>query len=206
LALLVLAGLWLAGCGAESPKPPQEAQVTRVIDGGTLILEGGARVRLLGIDAPRMGKEGQPPEFMALQAKTCLADMALGKKVRLEYDQLRYDPFGSLLAYLFLPGGTFINGEIVRQGLARVYLHDPNFRYGEILLAAQKEAMAAARGLWQKQPQAQETDYVGNSQSRRVHRPDCPLAAGMARAHRVRFTSLQEAYEQGYTPCRYCQP
>ncbi len=204
--LALLLGL-LPGCGGE-PGPPREAKVSRVIDGDTAVLEGGARVRFLGIDAPEMERDGQPADFLAHQSKDFVAALIQGKTVRLEYDRERYDRYGRLLAYLFLPDGAMVNLAVVRQGLARVYSQAPNLRYQEALNAAQQEAMAAGRGLWQK-PLAQqqtETYYLGNKNSLRLHRPNCPLAARMARANRVRFTSLKEAYSQGYSPCRSCKP
>ncbi len=207
LALLALIlALW-PGCGGE-PGVPREARVARVIDGDTAVLEGGLRVRFLGIDAPEMERDGQPAEFLAHQSKDYVAELIQGKTVRLEYDRERYDRYGRLLAYLFLPDGAMVNLAVVRQGLARVYSQAPNVRYQEALNTAQQEAMAAGRGLWQK-PLAQQQDetyYLGNKNSLRLHRPNCPMAARMKPANRVRFTSLQEAYQKGYSPCRSCKP
>ncbi len=182
--------------------------MVRVIDGDTVVLEGGARVRFLGIDAPEMERDGSPAEYLAHQSKDFVADLIQGKTVRLEYDRERYDRYGRLLAYLFLPDGAMVNLAVVRQGLARVYFQAPNLRYQETLNAAQQEAMAAGRGLWQKPlgQQQTETYYLGNKNSLRLHRPNCPMAAKMKPANRVRFTSLKEAYSQGYSPCRSCKP
>ena len=205
--MLVLAAVLLPACGGQPQGAPREALVTQVIDGDTLVLAGGARVRVLGIDAPEMEKEGRPAEFLAHKAKAALAALTLNRQVRLEYDQLRYDHYGRLLAYLFLPDQTFVNAELVRQGLARVYFHNPNNRYREIFLAAQREALEARRGVWQQLLHRQdEPYYLGNKNSLRLHRPGCPLAARMAPANRVRLTSLKDAYLQGYSPCRSCQP
>lgn len=204
--LALLLALW-PGCG-QPAGPPRQAKVTHVIDGDTAVLEGGAKVRFLGIDAPEMERDGRPAEFLAHQSKAYVAGLIQGKTVRLEYDRERYDRYGRLLAYLFLPDGAMVNLAVVRQGLARVYSQAPNVRYQEDLNAAQREAMAAGRGLWQKSlaQQKNETYYLGNKNSLRLHRPDCPLAAKMKPANRVRFTSLNEAYSQGYSPCRSCKP
>jgi len=196
----------LAGCGAQPAGPPQQAQVSQVIDGDTLELEGDVRVRVLGIDAPEMEKEGQPAEFLAHKAKAALSNLTLKKTVRLEYDRQRYDHYGRLLAYLFLPDGTFVNAELVRQGLALVYFHAPNTRYRETLLAAQREALEAQRGIWQQLLRQDEPYYLGNRSTLRLHRPGCPLAAKIAPANRVRLESLKDAYLQGYSPCRSCKP
>ncbi len=208
-ALLVssLAGLALAyGCGTQPAGPPQQAEVVRVVDGDTLDLAGGFRVRVLGIDAPEMAKQGQPADFLAYKAREALKAMTLNRTVRLEYDRLRYDRYGRLLAYLFLPDGTMVNAEMVRQGLARVYFFAPNVRYREVLLAAQRQALDPPRGIWLKLLQQDEPYYLGNRNSLRLHRPGCPLAAKMARGNRVRLESLKEAYLQGYSPCRSCKP
>jgi len=207
LALLALAVILLPGCGAEKKAPPGEALVARVIDGDTLVLkERDIRVRVLGIDAPEMEREGRPAEFLAHKAKAHLTDLTQGKRLRLEYDRLRYDHYGRLLAYLFLPDNTMVNAELVRQGLARVYFHTPNLRYCEVLLAAQREALEAKRGLWQKPLVQDEPFYLANKSSLRFHRPKCPLGEKIAPANRVKLDSLKEAYLQGFSPCRSCKP
>lgn len=206
LLFLVLLSLLSSGCTRKPSGPPETAQVTRVIDGDTVLLANGARVRLLGIDAPEMERDERPAEFKAQQAKDFLAHMVGGKKVRLEYDQLRYDHYGRLLAYLFLPEGPLVNVELVRQGLARVYSHTPNVRYQEVLMAAQRQAMEAHRGLWHTPLRQDVPYYLANRNTMRFHRPGCPLAAKIAPANRVKIPSLKEAYLRGYSPCRSCKP
>ncbi len=208
LTLLALVLALGPACDRGPTGPPREARVVRVIDGDTAELAGGARVRFLGIDAPELAKDGRPAEPGAQQAKDYVAALLQGKTVRLEYDRERYDRYGRLLAYLYLPDGTMVNLAVVRRGLARVYSQAPNLRHQETLNAAQQEAMAAGRGLWE-QPLAQQQSepyYLGNKNSLRLHRPHCPLAARMKPANRVRFTSLKDAYSQGYSPCRSCKP
>jgi len=207
LALLASALGLLAGCETKAPAPPQEALVAQVVDGDSLVLAGSEqRVRLLGIDAPEMGKAGKPPEFMAHESKAFLAEMTQGKQLRLEYDQLRYDHYGRLLAYLFLPPGVMVNAELVRRGLAHVYCIPPNLRYRETLLAAQREALEARRGVWPQKLKQDESYYPANRNSWIFHRPACPLGEKTAPANRVRLTSIKDAYLQGFSPCRSCKP
>lgn len=206
LILLLLLAL-LAACGKAQPQGPvPEALVVRVLDGDTVAIESGQKVRLLGIDAPELEKEGRPAEFLAHQAKAELAKLVQGRRVRLEYDRLRYDQYGRLLAYLFLPDGVMVNAELVRQGLARVYVIPPNLRHQEALLAAQRQALEARRGIWQQALKQDEPYYLGNKSSYRVHRPGCPLGQKTAPVNRVKFQSLQDAYLQGFSPCRTCKP
>jgi micrococcal nuclease len=204
--LLLLAALLASTCGRGPQGPPQQARVIQVIDGDTLVLEGGTRVRLLGIDAPEMARPGRPAEFLAHKAKAYLAQLTAGKVVRLEYGPLRYDHYGRLLAHLFLADNTLVEAALLRQGLAHVYLHPPNLSHREVLLAAQKEAMAAGRGIWLKALHQDEPFYLANRHTLRFHRPGCPLAKKIAPANRGKFASLKEAYLQGFSPCRSCKP
>ena len=206
LILLVGVGLLFAAGGDRFAPLPKQAVVVRVIDGDTFVLAGGRHVRVLSIDAPEMEHDARPADFLAHKAKAALAGLTLHHKIELEYGPLHYDHYGRLLAYLFLPDHTLVNAVLVRRGLARVYFHSPNLTYQEELLAAQREAIEARRGIWPKLLQQDEPYYLGNKHTLRLHRPDCPLAARMAPANRVRFTSLKEAYLLGYSPCRSCKP
>jgi len=180
--------------------------VVRVVDGDTVVLANGQKVRLLGIDAPEMEKEGQPADFLAHKAKKVLADLIQGKRVRLEYDKLRYDRYGRILAYLFLPDGSNVNQELVRQGLARVYTIPPNMRYRQELLAFQREAIQARRGIWLQALNQDEPFYLANKNSHILHRPSCPLGQKTSPANRLKFDSKTDALLQGYSPCRSCKP
>lgn len=195
-----------AGCSASAPEQLAGVLVAQVLDGDTVVLEDGRKVRLLGIDAPELEKEGKPAEFLAHKAKAALREWAQGKRVRLEYDELRYDRYGRTLAHLFLPDGTHLNRELVRQGLARVYVIPPNVRYRDELLAAQREAIQGPRGIWLAALKQDEPFYLGNKGSHILHRPSCPLGQKTALGNRVQFTSKKEAFLQGYSPCRTCQP
>ncbi|MEJ2112094.1 MAG: thermonuclease family protein, partial [Acidobacteriota bacterium] len=100
--------------------------VSRVIDGDTLELRGGERVRLIGINTPELD-DSQQAAF-ATEARGYLRGLAKGKKVRLEYDQDKEDMYDRTLAYLYLEDGTFINAKIVKQGYSEVYTAYP-FKY-----------------------------------------------------------------------------
>ena len=204
--LLLLAAVLAWACDQAPQPPPQKARVIKVIDGDTLVLESKARVRLLGIDAPEMEREGRPAEFQAHQAKAYLAQLVEGKEVRLEYGPLRYDQYGRLLAHVFLADNTLVEAALLRQGLARVYFHPQNLGHREVLLAAQSEAMDARRGLWVKALNQDEPFYAANRSTLRFHRPGCPLAAKIAPANRLKIPSLKQAYLEGFSPCRSCRP
>jgi micrococcal nuclease len=204
--VLLASWVFAAPGQVQGPAPVQEAVVAHVADGDTVTLDTGQKVRLLGIDAPEMEKAGQPADFLAHKAKKVLADLVQGKRVRLEYDRLRYDRYGRTLAYLFLPDGTNLSREMVRQGLAHVYTVPPNMRFREELLEAQREAIKAHRGVWLEALKQTESSYIGNRRSLLFHRPTCHLGQNTARSNRVQFKSPTEAYLEGYSPCRTCKP
>jgi len=90
----------------------------RVVDGDTLLLEGGERVRLLGVDAPELAREGRAGEAGAKEAKEFLRRLAEGRRVRLELDGEPKDKYGRTLAYVFTEEGEMANEELIRAGLA----------------------------------------------------------------------------------------
>lgn len=132
------------------PSPPSdsaEALVTRVVDGDTFVLEGGERVRLIGIDAPESVKPNSPVECFGHEASNFLKQMIEGKRVRLERDVSDRDRYGRLLRYAYLDG-QLLNAELVAAGYARVATYPPDVRETEGLRLAEKQAQGAGVGLW----------------------------------------------------------
>jgi endonuclease YncB( thermonuclease family) len=129
-----------------------DATVRGVIDGDTIVLLDGRKVRYLGINAP---EQGQPYAREATKANRRLVS---GLPVRLEFDQVREDRNGRLLAYVYamkceVRGArcgkeTLVNEQLLAKGMAHAFLLPPNTRYAERFLQAQKKAMAAKQGMW----------------------------------------------------------
>jgi len=108
--------------------------VSRVIDGDTVELINGERVRLLGMDAAEKGKKCYK------EATTRLSELVEGKDVILERDVEDKDRYGRLLRFIFL-GNENINVKLVREGLAKMYTIKPNVKYHEEI----QEAFLSAR-------------------------------------------------------------
>jgi micrococcal nuclease len=124
-------------------------KVTRVVDGDTIDIspsvEGRSRIRLIGMDTPEVHFGTQPygPEASAF-AKRELE----GEEVGLELDVQKIDPYGRLLAYVYVPSGEMFNETLLEEGYAQVATFPPNVKYVDRFLEAQREARAANRGLW----------------------------------------------------------
>ncbi|MFH1305453.1 MAG: thermonuclease family protein [Candidatus Omnitrophota bacterium] len=141
------------GCARQSSAAQAEYIVKKVIDGDTIELSNGSRVRYIGIDTPEVRKrEGTgwkyAPEPYALKAKTENNELVAGKKVKLEFDAEKEDKYGRLLAYVYVDG-KMVNAELLRRGCASVYMIPPNTKHLALLTAAQEEAKRAKRGIWQ---------------------------------------------------------
>ena len=124
--------------------------VKHVIDGDTILLETDEQVRYLGIDAPELGHDGEPSQFMAEESRHFNRAAVIKRQVRLEFDQERKDRHGRFLAYVFLEDGDMVNVLLVRKGLARVFAVKPNLKYFHLLLDSQRAAMRDGIGLWKK--------------------------------------------------------
>jgi len=127
----------------------QTYRVKRVIDGDTLLLTNGEKVRLIGVDTPETKHPQKPVQHFGKEAYLFTEKMVEGKEVRLEYDWQRRDKYGRLLAYVYLMDGTFLNAEIIKQGYGFAYTKFP-FKYLEEFREYEREARENGRGLWRK--------------------------------------------------------
>ena len=118
-------------------------RVSRVIDGDTVQLDDGRKVRYAGINAP---EEGEPSYQESTQANNVLVG---NKEVDLEFGRSKTDKHGRLLAYVFV-GRTFIQAELVKQGWALAMRAQPLPRYRALLLKHQEEARDHGLGIWTK--------------------------------------------------------
>ena len=127
------------------------ATVTKVVDGDTVWIDldkdgrGDAKVRYLGIDTPEtyFGVECYGPE-----AKERNRELVGGQRVALQRDVSDLDCWDRLLRYVYLGDGTWVNGDLVREGYARVTIYAPDDRYEAALYALQERARGENAGGW----------------------------------------------------------
>ena len=203
---LILLLLALGFPSYQSTAAPDGALVKWVNDGDTIILAGGEKVRYLGINAPEIAHDEEPGEPHGDEAKSFNKKLVLGRWVKLEMEKEKRDRYGRLLAYVFLEDGTFVNGELVRQGYAHLLRRQAKLRYWDRLLELQRQALIKKRGLWSLQVKRPEKYYLGNKRSWVFHRPHCSFGLKTAARNRVRFKDRNEPLYQGYSPGRRCKP
>jgi modification methylase len=86
-------------------------RVIRAISANEIELEGGQIVRLLGV-VPKASHKQDAIDFLNTILKS--------QRITLRFDQNKYDADGRLLAYVYLPNKTFVNGHLLKNGLARL--------------------------------------------------------------------------------------
>jgi micrococcal nuclease len=147
-ALLAGVGLGLA-CGDDDELGrcgPSSAVVARVIDGDTVELDDGTRVRYLMIDTPEVGSGKH--DCYGAEARDFNTDLVAGQTLSLSYDVECEDAYGRLLAYAEL-GGREVNALMVERGFACVLQIPPNGEdRADELEALESAARLGMVGLW----------------------------------------------------------
>ena len=151
--VLVITGIYQ--CSQQAQRPDQQplepgvvVRVERVIDGDTLLLEDGRRVRLLGVDTPETKHPSKPVEPFGLEASEFTRQQVEGRDVRLEFDRERQDRYQRILAYVYVDG-VFLNEALIREGYSGVQTQYP---YSQTMkrrfLDVEEEARNQRRGIW----------------------------------------------------------
>jgi endonuclease YncB( thermonuclease family) len=168
LGLAAMVAVLLAGCRPEQPPrlatspaeraawPPVPsdaiaARVERVVDGDTFVaaIAGRSeRVRLIGVDTPETVDPDRPVQPYGKEASSFAKRMLTHRTVRLEGDVEPRDRYGRLLAYVWLPDGTFWNALLAAEGYAQLITIPPDVSYAGLFRDLVGEARAANRGLW----------------------------------------------------------
>lgn len=151
-----------AAAGDRPPGVPADAEpaiVARVVDGDTLRVvlapgsqasDGGSlRVRLLNIDTPELARDGEPAGCLADAAAARTAQLAgEGDLVWLAADREDRDRFDRLLRGVWTSDGVFVNQVLAEEGYATALLVGRNDRFHAEVVAAERRAATAGRGVW----------------------------------------------------------
>ena len=125
--------------------------VNRVIDGDTIDVDidgENTRVRLLNIDTPEIGHNGEPRECLAEEATQYLEGrLQRGTEVRLAYGPERTDKYGRTLAGVFIDD-DFINADIAAEGLATAVVFGGNDKFYDEVHNAERGPKEAGEGIF----------------------------------------------------------
>jgi len=122
--------------------------VRRVIDGDTIELINGDRVRYIGMDTPEEVDPDKPVQCFAAEGAEKNRELVQGEMVTLQKDVSHYDLHGRWLAFVYLTDGTFVNLALVKEGFAFSYPYPPDISKAPEFAAAEAEARSENDGLW----------------------------------------------------------
>lgn len=135
----------------------EKVKVTKVVDGDTFFV-GPDKVRVIGINTPEVGEEG---ETLGEESKKRTEDLILNKTVYLKTDVELVDQYGRNLRYVFLVNPKQIKnidekmirentleGILLTEGLARCYFFKPNYEHEKIYRQIENEARKNKIGMW----------------------------------------------------------
>jgi micrococcal nuclease len=135
---------YAAGLYTHPPSSQEEyVTVAKVIDGDTVELTDGRRVRYEQINAPETNEE------FGSGARELNDTLVYGKSVRLEAGSETLDIYGRTLGFVWLADGRMVNELMVAEGYAQVVAYyGRKSKYYDILKSAQEEAKEESRGMW----------------------------------------------------------
>ena len=127
----------------------EKAQIKRVVDGDTIHLADGRKVRLVGINTPELDHEKGNHEGYAVEATRFLR-ARLGSFVYLQRAKNDQDRYGRKLYYLFDKDRLSLTSQLLSEGLGYRIAIPPNLAYQACFEAAENSARSAHKKLWQQ--------------------------------------------------------
>lgn len=157
-----MAAIWLSPAQAFCPLPgkAQQVAVRQVVDGDTLRLADGHSVRMIGINAPEIGRKGRASEPYAEAAKRRLQALvkASDGQVGLVPGQQAKDKYGRTLAHIYGRSGDNFEAVLLSEGLGFRVAVAPNVRLASCQHDAEQAARVAGAGLWRQSPVLRDRD------------------------------------------------
>lgn len=181
------------------PKNGEAAAVKRVIDGDTIELESGQRVRYIGVDTPETVDPRKPVQCFGKEASAKNHELVEGKSVILEKDISETDKYGRLLRYVYLqptdsPNPIFVNDYLVRQGFAHSSSYPPDIKYQDIFRASEDFARQNNLGLWSA---CTGGSSAAQSQTQAAPNPNCVIKGNIsASGEKIYHVPGQNYYEK----------
>ena len=122
--------------------------VIRILDGDTVELKDGRKIRYLHVDTPEISRsENGKHECFGEEAKELNTQLVLDRVVNLEYDLNCYDRFDRTLAFVSVDN-RMVNKILVERGYGELMIISPNNKYEEEFEILEEEARKVKAGIW----------------------------------------------------------
>ena len=181
----------------------ETAICTYVVDGDTIYLDNGKKVRFVGVTTPERGVEGY------ITSKNFVQKLCLNKKVGLDIDDSKHsDKYGRTLAVVTLDGKN-LNEMLLKEGLAEIMYIPPSEFYPYNWAGDMTHVPTSQNTYVNTHSDSGSSDsgnYIGNSNSGKFHKSTCKWGQKTSEHNRVYFKSRDLAISQGYVPCKVCNP
>ena len=129
------------------------AVVQRVVDGDTIELSDGRKVRYIGVDTPELHHPTKSVQCFGKEAMEKNKELVEGKTIKMMKDVSETDRYKRLLRYIWVPSTSsgqdlFVNEYLAREGFAHQSTFPPDVKYVELFRKAAEEARVSNKGLW----------------------------------------------------------
>ncbi|CBL45911.1 Probable nuclease [gamma proteobacterium HdN1] len=127
----------------------RSAQVSRVLDGDTLELVGGERVRMVGVNAPEIAHGERPADPLGNRAWQRLEALSpVGSVLFFRRDRSGRDRYGRSLLHPYNAAGQNLSAGLLADGLGFRVSLPPDLWRVDCYRAAEQAARTAGRGVW----------------------------------------------------------
>jgi endonuclease YncB( thermonuclease family) len=133
----------------QSKNADAHVRIKHIIDGDTVVLVNGERLRLIGIDTPEIGYKGKSSQAGAISARNFLRELLDEREVySLSYGAERQDRHGRTLGHLFLGDGRNLQALLLAGGYATPLNMPPNIVFSDCYQQQANKAMQDRLGIW----------------------------------------------------------
>jgi endonuclease YncB( thermonuclease family) len=178
---------------------------TTVVDGDTIYLDNGEKIRFVGVNTPERGVEGY------IASKNFVQKLCLGKEVGIDIDDSKHsDKYGRTLGVVIVDGKN-VNEMLLKEGLAEIMYIPPSEFYpyhwaDSSTHTADSYTTYSNTHSSSSSGSSDSGSYIGNSNTGKFHETSCRWGQKTAEHNRVYFDSRNDAVSQGYKPCKVCNP
>lgn len=186
----------------------ESAVCTKVVDGDTIYLDNGEKIRFVGVNTPERGVEGY------IASKNFVQKLCLNKKVGIDIDDSKHsDRYGRTLGVVIVDGKN-VNEMLLKEGLAEIMYMPPSEFYPydwansdtHVASTHSSSSSSSHPTSADSTSSSASASYVGNSNTGKFHEPSCSSVSKMSDRNKVFFSSRSDAVNQGYNPCKICNP